>query len=337
MLFFDLPLLLLFLFFSNSKRTGSGTGGVKITSVTAKKTDEQQKSQGQQQAGSQAPRAAFPNQGGANQGGVRPTQTQAQGTTSTQGQTQAMRARPNTPSSLPGVLGGTRTGVPIATRPASTPLNISAAPAAAAPNGEQLATTVPAEVSSEEPDSDMFEQKEFGTAGQSAARGAVYGGAFIPPKPVTPERTHAPQQVAGGFTGFVQPQQQQTQTVQQTQTSAPLAAQQPLQNPPATGLRLTPPTPGQSSREETKKTPSLFERITGFARTQESEREQYAGFQQELSSGQQPQQQVSSPLQTGALSASAPQGSLNIDSPSASKTVSEEDLDIPAFLRRQAN
>jgi len=31
------------------------------------------------------------------------------------------------------------------------------------------------------------------------------------------------------------------------------------------------------------------------------------------------------------------QGQLNIDSPSAPKKSSEEDLDIPAFLRRQAN
>lgn len=311
-----------------AKRTGSGTGGVKITSVVAKKTDDQQKSQTspqtQQQVTSAASRAAFPGQGGVRQ---------VQGTSA---QGQAMRARPNTPSSLPGVLGGARTGVPIAARPTNAPLNISAAPAAATPSGEQTVATS-SEATAEEPDSDMFEQKEFGAGGQSAARGAVYGGAFIPPKPVTPERTHAAQQVPGGFTtGFVQPQQQAQVHQQQEQTVSPLAAQQPLQNPPATGLRLTPPTPGQSSREETKKTPSLFERITGFARTQESEREQYAGFQQELSSGQQAQQ-VSSPLQTGALSASAPQGSLNIDSPSASKTVSEEDLDIPAFLRRQAN
>ncbi len=174
---------------------------------------------------------------------------------------------------------------------------------------------------------DMFEQREFAeTTGETesipqntALRGTLYKDSFIPPAPVEVEQTetagtasyissfhgeHVPQDV---------PQQEQVQ--------------------PSSGLKLNPPkvpTPTQK-----KRSPSLFERITG------SVQDHIEGL---TGSGHDVQRQRMAPTATAGApkpltgqNTGPAQGSLNIDSSSKPSSGGSEDLDIPAFLRRQAN
>lgn len=183
---------------------------------------------------------------------------------------------------------------------------------------------------------DMFEQQEFHastpTQQTSYMRGSVHQGSFIPPSPVVPERQDDVSYAPAGQ-GYATPQQSQPMTAQR-----PSYSQQPVQQesasmatpPPSQGLVLRPPVPGSSSMAERRRTPSLFERITGaYGGNKADERssaevsEPSGGFHSELRA----ERQANSPSQ----------GQLNIDSPAAPKSEGEEDLDIPAFLRRQAN
>lgn len=198
--------------------------------------------------------------------------------------------------------------------------------------------------------SDMFEQQEFHASTPMPAqpqtqtqssymRGSVHQGSFIPPSPVVPERQDDVSYAPAGQ-GYVpqqqqQPQQQQSMTAQRPSS---YSQQQPMAQhettsmsvPPSQGLVLRPPVPGASSMAERRRTPSLFERITGAygshkaeGRTSTEVSEPSGGFHSDLRA----ERQMSSPSQ----------GQLNIDSPAAPKAEGEEDLDIPAFLRRQAN
>ena len=81
---------------------------------------------------------------------------------------------------------------------------------------------------------------------------------------------------------------------------------------------------------ERRRTPSLFERITGAYSGHKSDSHSSAEASEPsggFHSGLKAERQVNYPSQ----------GKLNIDSPAAPKSEGEEDLDIPAFLRRQAN
>ncbi len=193
-----------------------------------------------------------------------------------------------------------------------------------------LQTTRPvATLPQDEPERDMFEQQEFAPvqeqvpvqayaatqpvsqASAAGLRGTLHEGSFIPPKPVMPE----PQENLSGF------------------GASSYAAQQTAQQ--ATGYNLRPPVPGASTAER-KKTPSLFERITGVRRDQASVPDEASdpgsieaatgtgGFQPGLRA-------------MPRIAENPAQGQLNIDAPAASRPKGEEELDIPAFLRRQAN
>ena len=113
-------------------------------------------------------------------------------------------------------------------------------------------------------------------------------------------------------------------------------------------LVLNPPSrPVQPNLNEPKKTPSLFERITGRHSKDEVQdtKDDTTSYSSTGNAGSIPSGLVAerktvatnydTPISTGE------QGSLNIDAPSAPmKTVTStnkasEDLDIPAFLRRQ--
>lgn len=201
----------------------------------------------------------------------------------------------------------------------------------------------------DEPERDMFEQQEFEapadmaavqayarqyvpqpapvqqpvqqTAQASGLRGTLHDGHFIPPKPVVPE----PQEPVSpyGMTGF--------------------AAQSQAQ-----GYNLRPPVPGASAQEAaSKKPPSLFERITSGVRhaaQQVRQAEEAVVDETTNYTGGGVQQQATG---TGGFHASLratprsfenpAQGQLNIDAPAATRAQAEGDLDIPAFLRRQAN
>ena len=178
---------------------------------------------------------------------------------------------------------------------------------------------------------DMFEQREFAEVAEEAGtdtmpqntalRGSLYKDSFIPPKPADP-MAEAPSGAAphiSSFHGAHVPQQEQQQTQAQIST--------------APGLKLNPP---KAPQPGAKRTPSLFERITG------SVQERLGEFSEGISGRQDAQRQRMAP--TAAPSGLKPsvgqrpsQGSLNIDAPSKPSSGGDGDLDIPAFLRRQAN
>jgi len=182
----------------------------------------------------------------------------------------------------------------------------------------------------------MFEQGEFAVAPtqdteklaeNTAMRGTRYKESFIPPKPVQvsdmEKMTRSMPVSSYHRTGGV------TSTIPVAQpVRAPVESTQPL-----SGVKLNPPKmPGGKLESDTDRTPSLFERITGTFQQgiedilygQENEKPSLSNTSSEIN----PQQY--------SISNSPAQGHLNIDSPSKPSKL-DGDLDIPAFLRRQAN
>ncbi len=232
----------------------------------------------------------------------------------------------------------------------------------------------PAPAPTPEPESDMFEQQEFAAAQASsyaheevvlpqntALRGSRYKDSFIPPAPIEPEGRNYISNFHGAH-AYAAPQQAQAQAPQQFQQQAPVQQPQPVQQqvaapqgyaaapspvahrqtqtgsmmpaaqaqPSTRGLQLNPPKLPSGPRP---RSPSLFERITG------SVQQRFEGLREDLTGGssQQPQQQRGPAPQPQTPPRPA-QGSLNIDAPAgAPQEKGESELDIPAFLRRQAN
>ncbi len=255
------------------------------------------------------------------------------------------RAQPQT-----GAQGGSSTSAAPSSLLASRPERAQEISAAAALSGAEALKTIsapPVARKSEEPvkmvqpENDMFEQGEFSTrpaqekselAENTAMRGTLYKDSFIPPKPV------------------------QVSDEEKMTGSMPLSsyhgggavAAAPIATQTSSGLQLNPPKmPGAPASinqegEEAGKSPSLFERITGSVQQgiegilygQEEEAQVSAPESGSVSTGiSAPKYSISSTPPPSAPS----QGSLNIDSPSAKPSKAESDLDIPAFLRRQAN
>lgn len=177
-------------------------------------------------------------------------------------------------------------------------------------------------VAEPEQESEMFEQREFSAEGEqdaevqnTALRGTRYQNSFIPPKPVDPQNQ--------AFTTS-------TAYPQQAYGTAPIAAQPRTAAPypgSGAGLQLNPPR--LNTAPQKKAAPSLFERITGSL----------GGFRDEQPEEQEYQQQAAATAARPAPSIPArpAQGSLNIDSPAGKPEEKSSELDIPAFLRRQAN
>ncbi len=221
---------------------------------------------------------------------------------------------------------------PIQTATVAQRAAIPSKPAASLPNTPRA--------SYDEPERDMFEQQEFVPAqaeqpavqsyaqqqAQQAAyqqqaaglRGTLHDGHFIPPKPLYAEQQEPASSYGGGF---------------------------PLQGGNK-GYNLNPPVPGASAHAQAaasaKKPPSLFERITSgvrnvahAAREETVEDLDHTGGQQQATGTGGFHSALRATPRIGELP--AVQGQLNIDAPSASRAKSEEELDIPAFLRRQAN
>ncbi len=212
----------------------------------------------------------------------------------------------------------------IKTAPITSP---SGAPITA-PSASQPATP------SQDPELDMFEQNEFsvnasesGIPQNTAMRGTRYKDSFIPPAPVNA----GPAPHISSFHGAHIPAAPQP-------SYSPEAVQQttdPSQMRTSSGLQLNPP---KLPTPEKKRSPSLFERISGTVQ------ERIEGFtgrgEQESQPRRAPSPQYAPSAQGMAPTRPAPalsQGSLNIESPSKPKAQSDDELDIPAFLRRQAN
>jgi len=187
--------------------------------------------------------------------------------------------------------------------------------------------SAPSAPSTRETELDMFEQREFAdveeTSGtdnmpqNTALRGTLYKDSFIPPKPAESSET-SPSGAAPYISSFHG--EHVSQAPQQVQASS------------ASGLKLNPPkipTPDQKQRS-----PSLFERITG---TVQEHLEGISGRGPETARQRMAPTAGSDGLRPMTGSQGPSQGSLNIDAPSKPSSGSEDDLDIPAFLRRQAN
>jgi len=195
-------------------------------------------------------------------------------------------------------------------------------------DAEIAKTSAPMVARKAEPETDMLEQREFtqatptadATKSEGAMRSQIYNGSFIPPNPVVPEPQDELRQAVPAST--YAPAQQAVAVKVESETVAEPQAQ-------SGGLVLRPPVPG-AAQAERKKTPSLFERITGAYREpeqQEAPQQAAQGNQGGFHSGLRAERPLTAPSQ----------GQLNIDAPSAERPKGEEDLDIPAFLRRQAN
>lgn len=175
-----------------------------------------------------------------------------------------------------------------------------------------------------DPEADMFEQREFAVFGDkgevsgvpqnTALRGARYKDSFIPPKPITAQDQDAgtPQASAMSF-------HQARTAVRQSADPTPVSRAHHSV------------TPRQVSA---KRSPSLFERISGTVQ------QHLEGFREESSSETREKSSLSPRISenAAAIPSRASQGSLNISAPAAKpRSVVEDELDIPAFLRRQAN
>lgn len=165
-----------------------------------------------------------------------------------------------------------------------------------------------------------------------SVRGAVYNNAFIPPQPVeVPPESRSRDGIVPGYGP-------QFPGLSAARAQAP-AEQQPVQgyeqpsaqgytSPSAQGYTLRPPVPGASSVPR-KRGPSIFERFTSQLR--------HHGHDEEAV---QESNVATTNVETGLRASQRPlQGSLNIEAPVASRPAepADDELDIPAFLRRQAN
>lgn len=200
---------------------------------------------------------------------------------------------------------------------------------------------------------DMFEQSRYEeTEEQTSMRGTRYKDSFIPPKPVAAEPEAMPIQ-----TPMPAPMMAPAPSAMPASVSVPMAApaQPSVVAQKTSGLVLNPPKPRQSEMAAPASSghaPSFFERLAGSV-------QKHLMGDQDKSAGSMPQQPakpmaapqaagVSSPSLGGSsMTVAAPaqsmpaaqgaQGQLNIDVPSAAPQPEQGDLDIPAFLRRQAN
>jgi cell division protein FtsZ len=201
-----------------------------------------------------------------------------------------------------------------------------------------------------EAEAEAYEQGEFVTEAapqpeaqaqtmSSAQRGVRYQDSFIPPAPMEASVPRTPEPVYAQHAMPVQAQMVQQQPVPQ----APVQ-QQPMQQQPAQqGYNLRPPVMNPAVQK--KRAPSLFERFTQGLRQDDDMGEVETGSDTASSAGSSsgglraPSKQSSYHAQQQS---SYQQGRLNIDSPAAPVASRpgpqvEDELDIPAFLRRQAN
>tara|TARA_R110001592_G_scaffold27763_23_gene102911 strand:- start:656 stop:2392 length:1737 start_codon:yes stop_codon:yes gene_type:complete len=168
---------------------------------------------------------------------------------------------------------------------------------------------------------DMFEQGEFAVEGQddveTPLRGSTYGDSFIPPKPMQPDMK-IPENGVGSHISNFHGAHVDVEKVPQMRSS---------------GLQLNPPKavyPSAAAQNKQPRSPSLFERITGSV-------QQHIDNLRDDSDMVKSQSQAQPIAQREQRPESPAQESLNINKPAKPAVKIDEELDIPAFLRRQAN
>jgi cell division protein FtsZ len=167
--------------------------------------------------------------------------------------------------------------------------------------------------------------------GETAPRGSVYGGSYIPPQPV---EVAAP---AASYQAAPVPQPMFRPAPVQQSAPAQVAMDTGVGGYAAPALDI-PQQQAQPSYPQKRRSPSLIERITGrwHGGAARDEEDDFGGQQQAQAS-------VEASGTAGlraAPRAAAPapvQGRLNIDQPAAPAKQGEDELDIPAFLRRQTS
>ena len=201
-----------------------------------------------------------------------------------------------------------------------------------------------------------YQQPELGIGGHAVhettaasaadlSRGVRYGGAFIPPRPVAPEGTRA----FGGAQPVAAPQMDTAEAgfaEMQVSDYAMPAPQRP------SSLQLNPPVAGAK-----KRAPSLFDKIAGiFSENDEEADEQSGGSASGSNAGggmfasfsarrqpavpvEQPQTQdiVIEPVATARPVQQQQVTPQPVAAPTPASAQQPNDLDIPAFLRRQVS
>ncbi|MDB2683090.1 cell division protein FtsZ [Alphaproteobacteria bacterium] len=203
---------------------------------------------------------------------------------------------------------------------------------------------VVAPVNVDVPEADLFEQSQFSdrvassetrSAQNTALRGTRYKNSFIPPKPIggpASFHSYSAQVASQQPMSAAVPPATTHQTQEYLSSPAGYQAQPAPQHIKSQGLVLNPPKLPTAAVKP--KTPSLFERISGTVQQGIEGLTGHGGSHSPRQRMEPAAPAVTSPAAAAPTAAS--QGSLNIDAPSAPKR-SDEDLDIPAFLRRQAN
>ncbi len=174
---------------------------------------------------------------------------------------------------------------------------------------------------------DMFEQTEFAgrdiKTEETVLRGSTVGNSFIPPKPMEPDMKIPETGVGEHISNF---------RGEHVETAGEVKKDKPVQMR-SSGLQLNPPKaayPSAKPQARTTRTPSLFERITGSVQ-QHIENLRDEGDVLKA-------QTTARPLRDKKVAPSAAQESLDISSSAGKPAVKiDDELDIPAFLRRQAN
>lgn len=229
-------------------------------------------------------------------------------------QTSSTTATQITPNPAPQTVAATPRNYTLTTAAVAKPLTPTVAPKQSVAEAQHVARLT-------EGEAETFEQGEFakGTGHPDEAqipqntslRGAVYNNAFIPPKPVVPD-VQENESLDMASTAF-----HAGQTTQQ-------GPQSYIPYPSTGGLKLNPPKP---PTEKPKKQQSLLDRLTNTVQQKiESLREDQGQHQTKSRVAPAPMAEIKDPAQP----------SLDIDSPSGTSR-DRNDLDIPAFLRRQAN
>ncbi len=173
----------------------------------------------------------------------------------------------------------------------------------------------------------QMQVRKASVAEAGVPRAMRHNESFIPPRPVEVEAPQA---------AYVSPQPQPQQPQSQTYGGYAPAVAPSVPTRSSAAPSSNAPTAQTEARRRIM--PSLFERITTHIRGTESEMES-------LSDGEEGEQSgtaaASGNMGGGAEGLRAPQRAaqerLNIENPSTRKVSADDDLDIPAFLRRQAN
>ncbi len=249
------------------------------------------------------------------------------------------------------------------TRPSAQPVSVSrpvnqvASSAVSARSAYTPAVAKPVETATSFVQAELeVEAAPQKTAAFGGIRGTRMGDTFIPPQAVEVESGYQGDiyQQAAAVAQPVQPQRSfhqrpvvEEQPVMQQAPQQPVYEPQPVQYQQAPVYNEAPVYSQQQAGfdapvQQRKKSPSLFERITGGYRRMEATVESFAGQDADL--GDVAQGSAPAAGSAGGLGLRAPQrtspvpaqGRLNIDAPSAPKS-EEDELDIPAFLRRQTS